>query len=361
MDAATLSKMMAEINLADNTAMETRIKEASVGTIYENAAMTKNSVFFNLMMILFKEPYQLFLQAVEALLPQLFVSSATGTWLERFAADYNLTRSLGSKARLWVRVTKTSGSPLEITTSHLFSVFEANPRTYAPIQNYNFDAQTTQCDLLVEALEIGQKYNLLNNQITQVSGGLNVLTIANFATEAAGTDVETDLELRTRILNKKWSQTLDYGIEAKYLAALLSVPDVDFALLDSVNPVTATLHFTLYGAGLNSGHITLANAALTPVLMVTDLAVVELATPEPLTVSIQLFVAHPPALETKIVNAVGDYFATMPRGQNFDESLLVYHLYSNVPELAGSPIHLTPETAILPLGKYFSPTVEFLP
>jgi len=47
MDAATLSKMMAEINLADDTAMETKIKEASVGTLFENAAMTKNSVFFN--------------------------------------------------------------------------------------------------------------------------------------------------------------------------------------------------------------------------------------------------------------------------------------------------------------------------
>ncbi|OGG99584.1 MAG: hypothetical protein A2600_08890 [Candidatus Lambdaproteobacteria bacterium RIFOXYD1_FULL_56_27] len=353
--------MMAEINLADDTAMETKIKEASVGTLFENAAITKNSVFFNLLMILFKEPYRLFLQAVEALLPQLFVSSATGTWLERFATDYDLTRSLGAKARLWVRVTKTNASPLEITTDLLFSVFEANPRTYVPVQNYSFDAPTTNCDILVEALEIGQKYNLLNNQITQVSGGLNVLTVTNFAAAIAGTDVETDLELRTRILNKKWSQSLDYGIEAKYQAALLSVPEVEFALLDSVDPVTATLHFTLYGAGLNSNLAADALVALESVLMATDLAVVELASSETLNLTIQLFVPHPLALETKVLDQVNTYFAGMPRGQNFDESLLVYHLYRNVPELVGSPIHLTPETAVLPLGKYFSPTVTILP
>ena len=99
MEQAQVENLLNEIGLTPPNELETTLVTQAEGGLFEEAAKTKNSVFFNLFFDLIREPYRLFRDAVGAMLPQLFINTATGTWLEQFAADYDLERVLGVKAK----------------------------------------------------------------------------------------------------------------------------------------------------------------------------------------------------------------------------------------------------------------------
>ncbi|OGG94320.1 MAG: hypothetical protein A2508_02545 [Candidatus Lambdaproteobacteria bacterium RIFOXYD12_FULL_49_8] len=357
MDQTTIDQMMVEISLADETALDQAFNDAAAGTRYAEAAKTKNSVLFNVFYALFREPFRIFREAVKNMLPQLFIGSASGTWLEQFAADYDLTRDQGVKARHLMNLTKTPGQSVQIAQGDIFYVNEAAPRGFLAVAATSIAPDDpNQFAITVEAEAIGTKYNVIAGQISEtLVGGLNLSKITNVEILTTGREIETDEELRERIFAKKWSQNLQYGVDAKYLAALQSVAAVDHARLDSVVPDTGTLHYVVYGRGtLDPSEIALAQGALNQVLMTTDQAIVSGAESCLLTLGVVL---HKTLDHPTVTNEIAAYFMQLERGTDFYSSLLSNWLYDRIPALSGTPIEINPDFAALPDSSFFYPSL----
>ncbi|MDT8447348.1 MAG: baseplate J/gp47 family protein [bacterium] len=365
MDSATIDQLMTEIGLGDENAIDGAIDQNLSGTIYAEAARTKNSVLFNIFYALFREPYRLFRESVKAMLPQLFISSATGTWLERFAEDYDLSRDPGAKAVFELQVMKTNGQPLNIPVGTIFYVLEPNPRQYKTTQEYSFAVDASEvvggdpdlCLIEVEALEMGSRYNVAAGQISKTLGTtLPIDSITNLSSVQGGRDLETDDALRDRIFAKKWSQNLQYGVDAKYLAALESVSAVKYAKLESVTPSNGILNYVVYGAGtIHEDDVALAQAALDAVLMSTDVADVTPAASYGFNLTVVL---HAAVNQVEVTKQIEAYFEQIERGADFYSSLLALWLYERFPELVGTPIEITPDLEELIGATFFYPTIN---
>lgn len=359
MDSDTLDSLMDEIGLGDENYMDTVLDEAVTDTVWEKAAQTVNSVFFTIIKYLFRRPYQKFLEAVRELIPNLFVIYATGTWLEMWAADFDLERDLGDKARHRVRITKASADLIDLPTGSVFYVDETpSPRRFQTLENYEFGDGVTECLIIVEAVDIGSTYNVIDDMITKCESSIPYESIANYEQIVTGANVEKDDELRARIQNKRFANKIEYGVEAKYISALKSVSDIKHAKLTSVSAgFDATLNFTVYGDGvLSPEKIDECQATLQDYLMETDASVVAGAVPEELTLTIRIEATYD---ETSVRSIIATWFSNQEKDASFESSLLIEYLYDIYPSWFGKAVRVSPAFDDLSASSFYSPAVTF--
>lgn len=358
LDEQTIDSLMSEIGLDDENYMDTVLEEAVADTVWQKASQTVNAVFFTIIKYLFRTPYQKFLSAVRAILPQFFILSATGTWLELWAGDFDLERDLGHKAQHRVRIVKDTDVELDLLDTDVFYVDELNPRRFLIDQAYNFPTGVTECLILVEADDIGTDYNVITDQISKCERSIPVTSIANYEQVVTGANVETDDELRARIQDKRFANKLEYGVEQKYISALKSVAEVKHAILASVDDSDATMNFTVYGDGiLSQEKIDEAQLTLQDYLMETDKSVVTGATPEALVLTVKINTTYD---ETDVRTKIGDWFAMQTKDANFESSLLIDHLYEQYPAWEDVvPIRIDPPYDDLSSSSFYTVTVNF--
>lgn len=133
-------------------------------------------------------------QELSRLLDIMFLQTNSGEYLDRRAAEYGLIRKDGTKATGTVTITGNAdvvipAGTLVATKSGLS--FETTQEAVIP---------TDTVDIPIQAASIGAKYNVAENQITELPVGvIGVSGVTNQTAASGGTDGETDGELRKRL------------------------------------------------------------------------------------------------------------------------------------------------------------------
>jgi uncharacterized phage protein gp47/JayE len=179
---------------------------------------------------------------LKTVVPQLYVDTATGDWLDLRAAEYEVYRKLAQKTQGNVIFGRNaSGGNVVIPAGTI--VATAVDR-YGERLQFVVTTQTVleegslEVTVPVEAEFAGAKYNAGSGQIselvTYIAGIDYVTNTADWITRE-GTDDETDDALRARV-KAKWSQLSAGGTRDAYIAWAQEVPGVVVVRVDDQLP-----------------------------------------------------------------------------------------------------------------------------
>ena len=171
-----------------------------------------------------------------------------------------------------------------------------------------------------------------------------------------GEDPEEDDALRERVYALKSLEAIELGIDLYYKQLIKTVAGVAHVTLDDVGDGDGSLYYTIYGSSGQLTQETLdeAQAAFDASKMRTDKGVLSLAASYGLDLTIT---RSGGGTDSEIINAVGNYFLGMERGEDFESCFLYDQLHELWPEMI---FRITPQYVDLPTGSYFVPntTVE---
>lgn len=164
-------------------------------------------------------------------LPNFFVKTATGNWLEMLAWQVNVTRKGSTKAVGVIQFTRNApGGSLAVPAGTVIQSPAINGRVYQLVTTVEgqFSDGLMQLDIPVEAVEAGAGFNLAPGYyailpvpvqgIAQVVNGESWLT-------TPGADPEPDDELRLRTRNQ-FSAVNQWHTDAVYRAMISAFPGV---------------------------------------------------------------------------------------------------------------------------------------
>lgn len=353
-----IDRILKEVGVTDASAMDDRMEQAAVGTQYDKAARTKNSIFWTIYKRIFRDAYERYISDFRSIIPQLHHRYASGASLREHLSDVGLEEFFGTKSQYLVQIIKKSTDELFIYDTDIFYVEESEPKRYRSTQNYEFMPGQTVCDILVEAVAVGARYNLTAiNLISACERALTVDSIGNpsVTPKQAGSDPETEEMMKDRISAAKGTK-IRLGVEDYYLNVLKTSPGVVDATLDSITD-DATMYFTIYGQAALSGEtISSAQTLINTAKMATDKCVIVGATAYNLALTISIDADY---AQSDINSIVSAYFAGLKKGSGYESSLLIAHIYSELPELKSKAIRISPDNQALPTGQYFAPAITY--
>ena len=184
---------------------------------------------------------QLYDLVKEHIVPNMFVMTARGKWLDAHAATFGITRKPAKKAKgyLLFRRTDISGNvliPKGTIVKTTPNIFGEELKFITIEEKVLIDGQA-EISIQIEAEEPGAKYNVgegvINTLTTYISGIDEIYNPADWLTEE-GTDEETDESLRNRIL-LVWA-TKSIFTDDYYRFHTLSVDGVVDCYIDNQHP-----------------------------------------------------------------------------------------------------------------------------
>ncbi len=184
---------------------------------------------------------QLYDLVKEHIVPNMFVMTAKGKWLDAHATTFGITRKPAKKAKGHVlfRRTDTSGNvliPKGTIVKTAPNIFGEELKFITIEEKVLIDGQA-EISVQIEAEEPGAKYNvgegMINTLTTYISGIDEVYNPADWLLEE-GTDEETDESLRNRIL-LVWA-TKSIFTDDYYRFHTLSVDGVVDCYIDNQHP-----------------------------------------------------------------------------------------------------------------------------
>ncbi|MFE2005379.1 baseplate J/gp47 family protein [Pseudomonas guariconensis] len=190
------------------------------------------SPFWRVVTALVTKPVLWILQfLVTTVLPNFFVKTATGSWLDMLAWAVDVTRKGSTKAIGVIQFTRTApGGALVVPAGTVIQSPAINGRVYQLVTTAEgqFSDGLMQLDIPVEAVEAGAGFNLAPGYyailpvpvpgIAQVVNGESWLA-------TPGADPEPDDELRLRTRNQ-FSAVNQYHTDAVYRAMIAAFPGV---------------------------------------------------------------------------------------------------------------------------------------
>lgn len=198
--------------------------------------------FYTLLMIVLRIKIE-FTQLLRTILSNMFVSHASGAWLDLKMADYSKKRKRPQKTRGFVTISRlTPGEAVKIAKGHVFKT--AKDINGEELRFFTLEASVLQkdalaTDILVEAEVEGSRYNVPQAQITRtlthIGGGVDTITNAEDWITREGSDNEDDDSLRARGL-RSWAELARRAIEDTFINAAEGVPGVLFAQADCNHP-----------------------------------------------------------------------------------------------------------------------------
>lgn len=164
-------------------------------------------------------------------LPNFFVKTATGAWLDMLAWAVNVERKGATKAQGKLLFTRlAAGGELEVPAGTLVQSAAINGHVYQLVTTAPglFIDGLMQLDIPVEAVETGSGYNLAPGYYAvlpePVPGIAQVANIDGWLT-SPGADPEPDDQLRLRVRNQ-FSAVNQWHTDAVYRAMIASFPGV---------------------------------------------------------------------------------------------------------------------------------------
>ena len=198
-------------------------------------------VFHTMLMIALRIKIEV-IELLRLVLNNMFVSHATGIWLDLKMADYSKKRKRAQKARGLVTVTRLDmeGEAIKIAKGQVFKTaldINGEELRFFSLEPTVLQKGARTVDVLVEAEIEGARYNVPQGQITTSLTYIGEVEISNGEDwiTREGSDTEDDDGLKTRTL-RSWSELAARPIEDTFINAAESVPGVLFAQADCQHP-----------------------------------------------------------------------------------------------------------------------------
>jgi len=189
---------------------------------------SKWSPFWRLISAIVTEPMKALVSAlVTTILPQTFLKTASGAWLDIYAWGVDLARKEAVQAQGAITFTRTnSAGELLIPAGTVIESPSINGHVYrvAVLQNTTMVDKQLTTDIAVRAEKTGTAYNLgpgYYSILPQPISGIAAVTNGENWLTAPGADEETDEELRLRCRNQ-FSAVGQYHHDAAYTADIAS-------------------------------------------------------------------------------------------------------------------------------------------
>lgn len=221
------------------------LKEQKVAELKEGGFVVTNfhpgGVFYTILMIVCRIKIEL-LRLCRTILPNLFVSHATGIWLDLKVGDYGKWRKQAQKTQGIVTVTRSNGDgdAIQIRKGHIFKTpadINGEELRFFVTRAVTLQRDSLSAEVLVEAETEGSRYNVPQGQITKSLTYLGEVEITNGLEwiTREGSDTEDDEALRQRTL-RSWSELAQRATEDSFVNAAEAVPGVLFAQADCDHP-----------------------------------------------------------------------------------------------------------------------------
>lgn len=198
-------------------------------------------VFYTLLMIVCRIKIEL-LQLGRSILNNMFVSHASGVWLDLKMADYGKVRKKAQKTQGVVTVSRLEpdGEAIKIPKGMVFkTVLDINGEElrYFATRAAILQRGSASVDVPVEAEKEGSRYNVPEGQITRMLTYIGEAEARNGADwiTREGSDTEDDESARTRTL-RSWSELAQRATEETFVEAAEAVSGVLFAQADCEHP-----------------------------------------------------------------------------------------------------------------------------
>lgn len=198
-------------------------------------------VFHTLLMIVLRIQIEL-LELCRTVLNQMFVSHASGAWLDLKMSDYSKTRKLAQKTQGVVTVSRTGmdGEAVKIPKGHIFkSIKDINgdELRFVALQETTLQKGASSVDVPVEAETEGARYNVPAAQITRTLTYLGDVTISNSASwiTREGSDTEDDESARERTL-RSWSELALVPLRDTYINVCSAIAGVLYVTVKDQHP-----------------------------------------------------------------------------------------------------------------------------
>ena len=198
-------------------------------------------VFHTMLMIALRIKIEV-IELLRLVLNNMFVSHATGIWLDLKMADYSKKRKRAQKARGLVTVTRLDmeGEAIKIAKGQVFKTaldINGEELRFFSLEPTVLQKGARTVDVLVEAEIEGARYNVPQGQITTSLTYIGEVEISNGEDwiTREGSDTEDDDGLKTRTL-RSWSELAARPIEDTFINAAESVAGVLFAQADCQHP-----------------------------------------------------------------------------------------------------------------------------
>ena len=198
-------------------------------------------VFHTLLMIVLCIQIEL-LELCRTVLNQMFVSHASGAWLDLKMSDYSKTRKLAQKTQGVVTVSRIGmdGEAVKIPKGHIFkSIRDINgdELRFVALQETTLQKGASSVDVPVEAETEGARYNVPAAQITRTLTYLGDVTISNSASwiTREGSDTEDDESARERTL-RSWSELALVPLRDTYINVCSAIAGVLYVTVKDQHP-----------------------------------------------------------------------------------------------------------------------------
>ncbi|MDH5561658.1 MAG: baseplate J/gp47 family protein [Deltaproteobacteria bacterium] len=377
MDDSQVEILLNEIGVPSEDWMSTEMETQAAGTpvewLIESLSSAVTWVFYHL----FDQAWRMIRGILASLIPMIFIRHATGHWLDEHAEDHGLARDIGLKTLLPLTLGKDAGSDLVVPIGTVFFTKGSNSKRFKTLVEVTGSSAATSFNVQIEAVcPVDVDANGITTAI--YSAAYNVvggtlfdcedtnLPITSFTytgpPDQSGEDPETDDNLRARIFALKALKNLDPIQELFLINLFTSVTGVTGATLDSIDPNTAMMDFTLYGSTGTIDQPTLdaAQAEFDANGHLTDHVTLSGAQPQPITLTL---LHADGGIDADIQSKAGDFFnglangnrEGLPRGANFESSDLHDYLQETWPDLR---TRITPQNDTLVTGYFFAPTIN---
>lgn len=198
-------------------------------------------VFFTLLMIALRIKIEL-LELARTVLNQMYISHASGAWLDLKAMDYSKSRKAAQKARGYVTVSRTTGGgeAIKIAKGHVFKTekdINGEELRFFTVEASVLQKGALSVDVPVEAEKVGTRYNVPQGQIIRSLTYIGDVQMTNGQAWLIreGSDTEDDESLRARCL-RAWSELASVSIHDTYVNAAEAIPGVLYATVNDQHP-----------------------------------------------------------------------------------------------------------------------------
>ena len=198
-------------------------------------------IFYTMLMIVLRVKIE-FIQLLRTVLNNMFVSHATGVWLDLKMADYSKKRKKAQKTQGLVTVSRldADGEAVKIPKGTVFKTVQdinGEELRFFALEAAVLQKGAQTAEVPVEAELEGTRYNVPQEQITRTLTYLGEVSVSNTKDwiTREGSDTEDDESARTRTL-RSWSELAQRAIEDTFINTAESVPGVLFAQADCLHP-----------------------------------------------------------------------------------------------------------------------------
>ena len=192
------------------------LKEQTIGELKEEGFAITNfhsgGVFYTLLLIVLRVKVE-FTELLRDVLNNMFLTHASGVWVDLKAADYGKKRKKAQKTQGLVTLSRTNdqGEAVKIPKGHVFKTekdVNGEELRFFVLEAAVLQKGARSVDVLVEAEKEGSRYNVPEAQITRsltFLNGIDGISNGEDWIVREGSDTEDDESLRTRGL-RSWSE-----------------------------------------------------------------------------------------------------------------------------------------------------------